>query len=273
LIEGDDAVIGGKFIDLMLPILAVAAPAVQEDEGGVPFAPDLADEAQSIVGSDSFFGRFGVPSTPSGGSDKQRDARNRNHQSGESFLHNTARKLSPFTIARNRSPSRIILNKSASGECKAVFHNSFRLSGDSDHPTYAEAILHHAKAWAPERLCQRHPHLPGVGQRRENPLGFAFVWDRKREGKAPESGLFGRATVGRHYGGLADAEARVHDFVLETRWNGARLVEFRAVLEAHHDLDFGAEGFTVEFDGFFATAVEKEIGLNGSIVFLCIHDI
>ena len=37
-----------------------------------------------------------------------------------------------------------------------------RCTGHADHPTNAEAILHHAKAGRPERLCQWHLHLPTV---------------------------------------------------------------------------------------------------------------
>ena len=36
----------------------------------------------------------------------------------------------------------------------------------------------------------------------------------------------------------------------------------RILLEAHHHLDFRAEGFAVKFNGFFATAVKEEIGLD-----------
>jgi hypothetical protein len=35
LVEGDDAVISGEGLDLVLPVRAVAAPAVQEDQGRV----------------------------------------------------------------------------------------------------------------------------------------------------------------------------------------------------------------------------------------------
>jgi hypothetical protein len=44
LVDGDDAVIGGKRPDLMLPVLAVSAPAVQEDKGRIALAADLADD-------------------------------------------------------------------------------------------------------------------------------------------------------------------------------------------------------------------------------------
>jgi len=52
LVEGDDAVIGGEHLDLVLPVLAVAAPAVQEDEGRVALAADLADDLQPVVGTE-----------------------------------------------------------------------------------------------------------------------------------------------------------------------------------------------------------------------------
>src|SRR5579884_4182299 len=60
LIEGDDAVIAGEGIDLVLSVGAIAAPAVQEDEGGIALAADLADEVQAILGTDRFLGRFSV---------------------------------------------------------------------------------------------------------------------------------------------------------------------------------------------------------------------
>ena len=50
LVEGDDAVIGREHLDLVLPVLAVAAPAVQEDEGRVALAADLPDDLQPVAG-------------------------------------------------------------------------------------------------------------------------------------------------------------------------------------------------------------------------------
>jgi hypothetical protein len=52
LVEGDDAVIGGEHLDLVLPVLAVAAPAVQEDEGRVALAAYLADDLQPVGGAE-----------------------------------------------------------------------------------------------------------------------------------------------------------------------------------------------------------------------------
>jgi hypothetical protein len=52
LIEGDDTVIGGEGADLVLPVFAVAAPAVQEYETRVALAADLGDEAQPVVSTD-----------------------------------------------------------------------------------------------------------------------------------------------------------------------------------------------------------------------------
>jgi hypothetical protein len=37
---------------LVLPVFAVAAPAVQENESGVALAADLADEAQPVASTD-----------------------------------------------------------------------------------------------------------------------------------------------------------------------------------------------------------------------------
>src|SRR5262249_35542062 len=81
LIEGDDTIIRRKNINLMLPILAVAAPAVQEDEGGIPFAADLADDAQPILGTDRFPVRLGVPLIPERGRHQEREAGHRKEQS------------------------------------------------------------------------------------------------------------------------------------------------------------------------------------------------
>jgi hypothetical protein len=48
-------------------------------------------------------------------------------------------------------------------------------------------------------------------------------------------------------------------------------LRFRTLLEAHHHLDFGAKGFAITFDGFFAVPVEEEVRLNGSVVFCRVH--
>ena len=58
LVEGDDAVIGGEGADLVLPVFAVRAPAVQEDEGRVALTPDLANETQPIAGTDGLLGKW-----------------------------------------------------------------------------------------------------------------------------------------------------------------------------------------------------------------------
>jgi hypothetical protein len=60
-------------------------------------------------------------------------------------------------------------------------------------------------------------------------------------------------------------------FVVETGGDRAGRLWFRTLLEAHHHLDFGAYGFAVTFDGFFAVPVEEEVRLNGSVVFCCVH--
>jgi len=44
----------------VLPVFAVAAPAVQEDEGRVALAADLADEAQPVAGTDDLLDRLGI---------------------------------------------------------------------------------------------------------------------------------------------------------------------------------------------------------------------
>ena len=63
----------------------------------------------------------------------------------------------------------------------------------------------------------------------------------------------------------------MHDFVVETGGNRAGRLRFRTLLEAHHHLDFGAKGFAVTFDGFFAVSVEEEVRLNGSVIVIFSH--
>src|SRR5215813_9234976 len=49
----------------------------------------------------------------------------------------------------------------------------------ADHPADAEAVLDHAEARRPERLCQRHLHVAALGQRGERAFGFGFVRNRE----------------------------------------------------------------------------------------------
>jgi hypothetical protein len=63
----------------------------------------------------------------------------------------------------------------------------------------------------------------------------------------------------------------MHDFILKTGGDHAGRGRFGAVLETHHHLDFGTEGFAIEFDGLFATAVEEEIGLDEAIIVCRTH--
>src|SRR5437868_12835564 len=51
LIDGDDAIVRREHIHLALPIMAIAAPAVQEDEGGIALAADVVDDAQAVGGT------------------------------------------------------------------------------------------------------------------------------------------------------------------------------------------------------------------------------
>ena len=52
-IDGDDAVVAGERIELVLPRLAIAAPAVKEDEGRFAFPADVVGDAQPVGGADS----------------------------------------------------------------------------------------------------------------------------------------------------------------------------------------------------------------------------
>jgi hypothetical protein len=51
----------------------------------------------------------------------------------------------------------------------------------------------------------------------------------------------------------------MHDFVERT---GGALALIWAVTEAHFVDDLGAEGFLIELEGFFAAAVEEEVGFD-----------
>jgi len=60
LVQGDDAVVPGEGGDLVLPVLAVAAPPVQEDKGRLAFAAHLADDVRPIGGAKGLLDRFDV---------------------------------------------------------------------------------------------------------------------------------------------------------------------------------------------------------------------
>ena len=60
LVEGDDAVVAGEHLDLVLPVLAVPAPAVQEDKSRVALAADLADDLQPVVGPEGLLDRLAI---------------------------------------------------------------------------------------------------------------------------------------------------------------------------------------------------------------------
>src|SRR6185437_9277102 len=145
-----------------------------------------------------------------------------------------------------------------------------RLHGN--HPTHTEAVFYHAEAGRPEGFRRRHPHLAAVRQSRKDAIHFGFSRHREREGKAFEGGLFRRAAVRGHERGVADTEARMHDFILETGRDHVGLRRFGTVLETHHHLHLGPEGLPIEFDGFFATAVEEKIRLNEAVAFCRVHD-
>ncbi len=49
---------------------------------------------------------------------------------------------------------------------------------DADHPRHAEAVGHHAEAWRPKGLGQRHLHLPAFGKGREQRIGLRCVGRR-----------------------------------------------------------------------------------------------
>jgi hypothetical protein len=70
------------------------------------------------------------------------------------------------------------------------------------------------------------------------------------------------ASVGSHHRRFANAKTRMHDFVLGTRSDHARLMRLGAFAEAHEHRDHGAELAAVELDSFLAAAVEKQIGLD-----------
>ncbi len=77
LIEGYNAVIRCKHIDLMFPILVVTAPAMQENQGGLSLAAVLANDVQPILGTNRFSHRLGSTLASEGGREQQRQAANR----------------------------------------------------------------------------------------------------------------------------------------------------------------------------------------------------
>src|SRR5262249_17671220 len=87
LIEGNDLIIAGEHIDLMLPVLPVAAPAMHEDKGSVALAADLANDAQSIFGTDRFLGRLGVALADQREGNQQQEAKNKQQGARESGIH------------------------------------------------------------------------------------------------------------------------------------------------------------------------------------------
>ena len=48
LVDGDDAIVDGERVELVLPVLAVAAPAVQEDEGRITLTADVVGDRQAV---------------------------------------------------------------------------------------------------------------------------------------------------------------------------------------------------------------------------------
>jgi hypothetical protein len=85
-IDGDDAVVGRELADLVLPLFAVAAPAMEKDESRIASSRHLADDVQSVGGTDDLLDRPGVlPTGERGHGDPQEDA------SGQPRLHGQLR--------------------------------------------------------------------------------------------------------------------------------------------------------------------------------------
>src|SRR5919106_79311 len=83
-----------------------------------------------------------------------------------------------FTMIMNRIVLSPIHFQAGSQVCQVVCaRDRALLTGQSDHPSDAEAIHEHAEARRPEGLRQRHLHLPAVGQCIESPLGLSCVSD------------------------------------------------------------------------------------------------
>ena len=142
------------------------------------------------------------------------------------------------------------------------------------HPADAKLVFQHAELRRPECLGQRHLHFSAFTQRRENAVGFCFGFRRDGKGEALEVRRPGAPAVRSHDRRISDAKTAVHDFVGIDLSATASLLPFlrglRGVFKAHEHLDFRAEGLAVELKGLFATAVEKEVGLNGGLG-LCAH--
>jgi hypothetical protein len=91
LIERDDTIVGCKDADLMLPVFAVAAPAVQEEQGRVPLAAYLADEVEPVRRPDGYLGRLGAAVAAQRGSNEKEGQKQR--QKGGSRVHDDLRKV------------------------------------------------------------------------------------------------------------------------------------------------------------------------------------
>jgi hypothetical protein len=133
---------------------------------------------------------------------------------------------------------------------------------DRDHPAQAEAVGDHAEARRPERFAERHLDAAAVGEGVERPAGLRLRRDGEREPDAVELRPV-VAAVGRHERHAADAERGVHDLLLEPRLEHPGGRRLRALVEAHHPLDLGAEGLAVELQRLLAAAGEVQVRGDG----------
>jgi hypothetical protein len=63
----------------------------------------------------------------------------------------------------------------------------------------------------------------------------------------------------------------MHDFIFGTG-SAPRLRRLGSVLEPHQHLYFRAQRAPVEFEGFLAAPIEKEVGLNQPMISVGAHD-
>ncbi len=134
--------------------------------------------------------------------------------------------------------------------------------GRQNQPENPEAILDHAEPRREESLAQGHVDLPPLGQSREDAIRFRDAGHIQGQAHALENGLAGAAAVGEHDIGVTDLQARVHNLVAGPRRDRARRMRIGTLAETHLHVEASAQSPAVEFQGLFALAIEKEVGLN-----------
>src|SRR5579871_1968035 len=138
-----------------------------------------------------------------------------------------------------------------------------------DHPGDVIAIDHHAEARGPESLLESHPDLPAIGECIEDPFAFGNRRHLQRDRETLRLRITSRRRIGRHQQAFSDRHACMHDLTLPFR----RHVRFRGRPGVrHHHFDFAASDMRVELEGFFAIAVEQDVGVHAHNILLIVAD-